>query len=41
MRVEVRPLSGEDMQAPVIKMYSMPRAIVDRTREALVYKAPK
>jgi tripartite-type tricarboxylate transporter receptor subunit TctC len=38
MRVEVRPLSGEDMQALVTKMYAMPRALVDRTRDALVAK---
>ena len=41
MRVEVRPLSGEDMQALVTKMYAMPRRIVDRTRKALIYKPPK
>jgi hypothetical protein len=38
MRVEVRPLSGEDMQALVAKMYAMPRAVVERTRDALVAK---
>jgi tripartite-type tricarboxylate transporter receptor subunit TctC len=41
MRVEVRPLSGEDIQALVAKMYALPREIVDRTRDALTYKAPK
>jgi tripartite-type tricarboxylate transporter receptor subunit TctC len=41
MRVEVRPLSGEDMQALVTKIYATPRAIVERTRAALVYKPPK
>jgi len=41
MRVEVRPLSGEDMQALVTKIYATPRAVVDRTREALTYKAAK
>jgi tripartite-type tricarboxylate transporter receptor subunit TctC len=38
MRVEVRPLAGEDMQALVAKMYAMPRAVVERTRDALVAK---
>jgi tripartite-type tricarboxylate transporter receptor subunit TctC len=38
MRVEVRPLSGEDMQALVTRIYATPRAIVDRTREALTSK---
>jgi tripartite-type tricarboxylate transporter receptor subunit TctC len=41
MRVEVRPLSGEEMQALVTQIYATPREIVDRTREALVYKPPK
>jgi hypothetical protein len=41
MRVEVRPLSGEDMQALVVKLYATPRAIVDKTREALTYKGTK
>lgn len=38
MRVEVRPLSGEDMQALVTRLYATPRAIVDRTRNALTSK---
>ncbi len=38
MRVEVRPLAGEDMQALVTRIYATPRAIVDRTREALTSK---
>jgi tripartite-type tricarboxylate transporter receptor subunit TctC len=41
MRVEVRPLAGEDVQALVAKMYAMPRAIIDRTRDALIAKPPK
>ena len=41
LRVEVGPLSGEEIQALVNKMYSLPREVVDRTREALVYKPPK
>lgn len=40
MRVEVRPLAGEDMQALVSKLYATPRAIVERTRQALTYKPP-
>jgi tripartite-type tricarboxylate transporter receptor subunit TctC len=41
LRVEVGPLSGEDIQALVNKMYSLPREIVERTRAALIYKPPK
>jgi len=36
----VRPLAGEDMQALVTKIYATPRAVVERTREALTYKPP-
>jgi tripartite-type tricarboxylate transporter receptor subunit TctC len=41
MRVEVRPLAGEDMQALVTRIYATPQAIVERTREALIYRPPK
>jgi hypothetical protein len=41
MRVEVRPLAGEDMQELVTRIYATPRAIVDRTREALTSKPAK
>jgi hypothetical protein len=40
MRVEVRPLAGEEMQALVARIYATPPAIVERTRQALVYKPP-
>ncbi len=40
MRVEVRPLAGADMQALVTHIYSTPRAVVERTRQALTYKPP-
>jgi hypothetical protein len=31
--------SGEEVQAEVAKAYSTPRAIVERTRQALIYKS--
>jgi len=40
VRVEVRPLGGEDMRALVTHIYSMPRVVVERTRRALTYKPP-
>ena len=40
MRVEVRPLAGEDMQALVTHIYATPRAVVERARLALTYKPP-
>jgi tripartite-type tricarboxylate transporter receptor subunit TctC len=41
MRVEVGPLSGEDIQALVEKMYALPPELVEKTRAALVYKPPQ
>ena len=41
MRVEVRPLSGEDIEALVDRMYALPSDVVERTRAALIYKPPK
>jgi tripartite-type tricarboxylate transporter receptor subunit TctC len=40
MRVEVRPLAGDDMQALVGKIYATPHDVVERTRQALIYKPP-
>src|SRR5262245_15706779 len=40
MRVEVRPLSGEDIEALVNKMYALPTEIIERTRAALTYRPP-
>jgi tripartite-type tricarboxylate transporter receptor subunit TctC len=40
MRVEVRPLSGEAIEAMVNKMYALPRDIIERTRDALIYRPP-
>ena len=39
MRVEVRPLAGEEMQALVTRIYATPRGVVDRTRDALAGKS--
>jgi hypothetical protein len=41
MRVEVRPLSGEDIETLVNKMYALPPEIIERTRATLIYKPPK
>lgn len=37
-RLDIEPLSGEDVQALVTKVYSMPAAVVAKAKEALVYK---
>jgi tripartite-type tricarboxylate transporter receptor subunit TctC len=41
MRVEVRPLSGEEIEALVNKMYLVPNEVIERTRAALTYKPPR
>jgi hypothetical protein len=37
-RLDIEPISGEDVQALVAKVYSMPANVVARAKEALVYK---
>ena len=37
-RLDIEPISGEDVQALVTKVYSMPAAVVAKAKEALVYK---
>jgi tripartite-type tricarboxylate transporter receptor subunit TctC len=39
-RLEVDPVSGEEVQALVNKMFSAPEAIVTRAKEAMLYKKP-
>jgi tripartite-type tricarboxylate transporter receptor subunit TctC len=39
-RLELSPLSGEDMQALVAKLYALPPKVIGRAKQALVYKAP-
>jgi tripartite-type tricarboxylate transporter receptor subunit TctC len=39
MQLDIDALSGEEVQAEVAKAYSTPRAIVERTRQALIYKS--
>ncbi|HLI20705.1 MAG TPA: hypothetical protein VKV32_06290 [Stellaceae bacterium] len=38
-RLDIDPLSGEDVQALVTKVYSFPKDIVAKAKDALVYKA--
>jgi tripartite-type tricarboxylate transporter receptor subunit TctC len=40
-RLELAPMSGEDMQALVAKLYALPAAISERAKRALVYKPSK
>ena len=38
MKLDVDALSGEEVQAEVAKAYAMPPNIVEREKQALVYK---
>ena len=40
-RLEVNPLSGEDVEALVAKLYATPAPLVERVRDALAYRAPQ
>jgi tripartite-type tricarboxylate transporter receptor subunit TctC len=37
-RLDIEPISGEDVQKLVTKVYSMPAAVVAKAKESLVYK---
>jgi len=41
MQLDVDPMSGEDLQALVAKLYALPPSIVARARQAIVYTPPK
>jgi tripartite-type tricarboxylate transporter receptor subunit TctC len=40
MRLDIDAISGEEVQALVAKIYSYPPALVAKTKQALIYKAP-
>jgi tripartite-type tricarboxylate transporter receptor subunit TctC len=39
-RLEIEPLPGEDFQAVVAKLYALPPKIIERAKQALIYKPP-
>jgi len=39
MQLDIDALSGDEVQAEVTKAYATPPAIVERTRQALIYKS--
>jgi len=39
MQLDIDALSGDEVQAEVAKAYATPAAIVERTRQALIYKS--
>ena len=40
MRFEIDPMSGEDLQALVARLFTLPPRISERAKRALVYKPP-
>jgi len=40
-RLDIAPISGEEVQALVGKVYSFPPSIVEKTKQALIYKDPQ
>lgn len=40
MRFEVSPLSGEDLQALIARIYALPARISERAKASLIYKPP-
>jgi tripartite-type tricarboxylate transporter receptor subunit TctC len=39
-RLEIDPTSGEELQALIARLYLLPPAIIERARQALIYKPP-
>jgi tripartite-type tricarboxylate transporter receptor subunit TctC len=40
MRLDVEPMSGDDVQTMVAQLFAMPKRIVERAKQALIYKQP-
>jgi tripartite-type tricarboxylate transporter receptor subunit TctC len=40
MRLDVEPISGDDVQTMVAQLFAMPARIVERAKQALIYKPP-
>ena len=40
MKLDVEPMSGEDVQTMVAQLFAMPKRIVERAKQALIYKPP-
>jgi tripartite-type tricarboxylate transporter receptor subunit TctC len=41
MKLDIAPLSGQDLQTLIDKIYATPQAVIDRAKNALVYRAPR
>lgn len=41
MRLDVEPISGDDVQTMVTQLFAMPTRIVERAKQSLIYKPPR
>jgi tripartite-type tricarboxylate transporter receptor subunit TctC len=41
MRLDVEPLSGDDVQTMVAQWFATPKHVVARAKQSLIYKAPQ
>jgi tripartite-type tricarboxylate transporter receptor subunit TctC len=39
--LDIGPMSGEELQALVTRLYGLPAAIIERAKQSLIYKPPK
>ena len=39
--LDIGPMSGEDLQALVARLYALPPNVIERAKQSLIYKAPK
>ena len=40
MKLDIEPLSGEDVQTMVVKLFATPPSVIERAKRSLIYKAP-
>ncbi len=40
MKLDVEPIAGDEVQAMVAQLFAMPARIVERAKQALIYKPP-
>jgi hypothetical protein len=40
MKIDVDPISGDELQALVAQLYALPPSVAARAKQALVYKPP-
>ena len=41
MKLDIEPISGDDVQAMVAKLFATPAHIIERAKQAQIYKPPR